>query len=147
MSAPKQNQFWKQRSEHGRDKLFESSELLWEESVKYFEATDKRKWIRKEFNGKDAVECEIPTETPYTWSGLCLFLNCGRNYFTQFEKENKDEGFSCIITRIREIIYTQKFEGAAVGAFNANIISRDLGLVDKQENKVHVEQPLFPDKE
>ncbi|MFC0183379.1 terminase small subunit [Pseudarcicella hirudinis] len=37
-----------------------------------------------------------------------------------------------VITRIEEIVYVQKFEGAAVGAFNANIIARDLGLADKQ---------------
>ena len=41
-----------------------------------------------------------------------------------------------IITRIREAIYQQKFEGASVGAFNANIIARDLGLADKQDVKV-----------
>ena len=42
--------------------------------------------------------------------------------------------FSSVITRIRETIYQQKFEGAAVGAFNANIIARDLGLADKTIN-------------
>lgn len=30
-------------------------------------------------------------------------------------------------------MYAQKFEGASVGAFNANIIARDLGLIDKKE--------------
>lgn len=38
-----------------------------------------------------------------------------------------------VTTRIDEIIYKQKFEGAAVGAFNANIIARDLGLADKKD--------------
>ena len=30
-------------------------------------------------------------------------------------------------------MYSQKFEGAASGIFNANIIARDLGLSDKQD--------------
>jgi hypothetical protein len=30
-------------------------------------------------------------------------------------------------------MFTQKFSGAAVGIFNANIISRDLGLIDKKQ--------------
>lgn len=34
---------------------------------------------------------------------------------------------------MEETIETQQFEGACVGAFNANIIARKLGLVDKQE--------------
>lgn len=34
---------------------------------------------------------------------------------------------------VETTIYTQKFEGAAVGAFNSNIIARDLGLADKKE--------------
>ena len=38
-----------------------------------------------------------------------------------------------IIHKIEEIIYNQKFEGAAVGIFNSNIIARDLGLSDKKD--------------
>ena len=34
---------------------------------------------------------------------------------------------------MEETIETQQFEGACVGAFNANIIARKLGLSDKQE--------------
>ena len=34
---------------------------------------------------------------------------------------------------MEESIETQQFEGACVGAFNANIIARKLGLADTQE--------------
>lgn len=127
MAAPEKNQFWKQRSKHGREKIFSSPKILWEACCEYFEATDARKWMRTEFNGKDAVECKIPTETPYTLTGLCLFLDVNTKYFNQFDSKCSED-FSNVLTRVREIIYTQKFEGAAVGAFNANIIARDLGL-------------------
>ena len=31
-------------------------------------------------------------------------------------------------------MYSDKYEGAAVGIYNPNIIARDLGLADKTEN-------------
>lgn len=126
------NEFWKLRSKHGRDKLFASPELLWKAATEYFQATDKRKWVKKDWVGKDAYEVERETETPYTLSGLCLYLGCHRAYFHDFKKTCSDD-FSDVITRIEDIIYTQKFEGATVGVFNANIIARDLGLVDKSD--------------
>jgi len=141
MPAPLGNQFWKKRSKHGRDKLFATPELLWEAATQYF------KWIDSHpFDKYDAIRSGdnagkiivIPTQRPYTITGLCLYLNCNLKFFDDFEKSlkaNPHEDFSLIITRIREIIYTNKFEGAAVGCFNPNIIARDLGLADKQESR------------
>lgn len=141
-SPIKGNQFWKLRSKHGRDKIFKSPELLWEACCEYFEATDARKWVKTEFNGKDAIKCEVPTETPYTWTGLYLFLDIDHSTWQLYEKR---EEFIAITSRVRNIIFTQKFEGAAVGAFNAQIISRDLGLTEKVDQTSRVEQPMFPD--
>jgi hypothetical protein len=142
------NQFWKQRTKHGRDKIFQTPEILWEACVEYFEATDKRTWEKTDFRGKDAVEVKIPTPTPYTLAGLTLFLGVNSKYFNDFKdalKDKKDEvslGFSEVITRVEQIIYIQKFEGSVVGAFNANIISRDLGLIDKKEIKSDIVKPV-----
>lgn len=151
MSAPAGNQFWKLRSRHGRDKLFKTAKLLWEAASQYFEWCDSNPWIKKEQlkkptytkhkNGKVTYHdiCEIPTARPYTLSGLCIFLGTNRLYFNDFKeslegkKDKKSKDFSVIIHAIEEIIYTQKFEGAAVGAFNANIIARDLKLRDGHE--------------
>jgi hypothetical protein len=130
MGAPAGNQFWKQRSKHGRDKLFQTPDLLWQACCEYFEYTDTRKWIKKDWVGKDAMEVERETETPYTYSGLCLYLNTNRGYFSDF-KQTCSKDFSEIIMRVEDIMYTQKFEGASVGAFNQNIIARELGLADK----------------
>ena len=52
-------------------------------------------------------------------------------------REQNDKGFIDIITRIEEIIETQQFEGASVGVFNANIIARKLGLVERQQQEVN----------
>lgn len=141
MPAPQGNQFWKLRSKHGRDKLFESPEVLWEEACAYFEWCDKNPLESIEYYGKDAERCEVPKMRAYTWSGLEHYLDIEslRDYKTN--PNYKD--FSQVITRIEKIIYTQKFEGAAAGLLNANIISRDLGLLDKQRIDLNAEQPLF----
>ena len=132
------NQFWKLRSKHGRDSLFKSPKKLWEAASEYFEWCDQNPWIREETTTKPhgAEHKKIPTARPYTLTGLCIYLDVNNRYFFEFKnsetcKNSKD--FSTIVTRIEEIIYTQKFEGAAVGAFNANIIARDLGLRDNQD--------------
>lgn len=146
MAAPKKNAFWKQRTKHGRDKLFASPDLLWKAACDYFKWCDNNPWLKTEQlkkpviikteKGNEAVTIvEIPTARPYTLSGLCLYLGCDQSYFRAFkaQERNDAEDFITIITRIEEVIYTQKFEGAAVGVFNANIIARDLGLADKKE--------------
>jgi hypothetical protein len=137
MAAPKGNKFWELRSKHGRDKLFATPELLWEAACEYFEWCRENPWIKKDWVGKDAEEVKRETERPFTLTGLCIYLDCSSSYFRSFKStlQEKDKDFLTIITRIEEIIYTQKFEGAAVGAFNANIIARDLGLSDKVNNE------------
>lgn len=65
-----------------------------------------------------------------TISGLCIFLDIDKTTWFDYAK-NKD--FTNITTRVEEIIRTQKFQGASADLLNANIIARDLGLVDKSE--------------
>lgn len=137
--APIGNQFWKQRSKHGRSKIFASAILLEECATEYFSWCDNNPLIEIDFKGKDANEVELPKMMAYTLTGLCIYLNVNTGYFNDFEqalKRKKDKpsrDFSFVITRIREIIYTQKFTGAAAGFLNPNIIARELGLVDKKD--------------
>ncbi len=135
MGAPKGNQFWKQRSKHGRDKLFANPDILWEEACKYFEWCDENPLKEsKVFNGRDGIAKDsADVMRAYTWDGLELFLDV---YSLRDYKTNPDyKDFSQVITRIEKIIYNQKFTGAAANLLNSNIIARDLGLADKTENK------------
>lgn len=148
MSAPEGNQFWKLRSKHGRDKIFETPAILWEACEEYFEKTESRKWIRKDWVGKDAMEVKRETETPFTLTGLFVFLEIDRKTWDLYRLR---EEFIPVTTRVEQIMYTQKFEGASVGAFNANIIARDLGL--REQTDVNVSdsrksaEELFPSEE
>jgi len=134
MPAPEGNQFWKNRTKDGRDKIYTPDEIL-QKAHEFFQWCDENPWIKKDFvrGGESAGSIvNLPTARPYTLSGLCVFAGISMKTFQRYEK---DKDFSPIITHIKEICYTQKFEGAAVGAFNANIIARDLGLTDKSETK------------
>lgn len=156
MAASKGNQFWKLRSKHGRDKLFSTPEAMWEAAVEYFEWCDdnplmeavvQKKKVSRDTEVIELVDC--PKKRPYTMQGLCLYLNCNTVYFNNFEaslrgkEDHISKDFNETVTRIRETIYNQKFTGAASGFFNPNIIARDLGLVDKKQQDIKVEQPLF----
>lgn len=133
MSPPVGNKFWQNRAKHGRDILFATPELLWESACEYFQWCDNNPLIEIDFKGKDADRVEIPHIRPYTLHGLCLYLGCGTAYFRNFKPPTDD--FQSVVTRIEETIYSQKFDGAAAGFLNPNIIARDLGLSEKVETK------------
>ncbi len=133
MGAPLKNNFWTLRSKHGRDKIFSDPIVLLEAVSEYFEHVDANPWHKNEaIKGGDAAGTivPIPTQQPYTLKGLCNFLDIGYNTWISY-KENKQ--FTEVIQRIEDFVYNQKFVDATVGAFNANIIARDLGLVDKKD--------------
>lgn len=137
MAAPVGNRFWELRSKHGRDKLFETPEDLWQAACEFFAWCDENPLIETDYRGKDLVQVEIPKMRAYTLKGLTLYLDCNEAYFRQFQ-DKKGEGFSTVIERIENVIYTQKFTGAAAGFLNPLIISRDLGLKDKTESELTI---------
>lgn len=145
MGAPSGNKFWKLRSKHGRDKIFATPEIMLEAAYEYFQWCEDNPLIEIDYRGSaPPVKVELPKMRPFTLEGLCSYLHVNKVYFNQFEYElnSKDDelskDFSKIIAHIRDIIYRQKFEGAASGFLNANIIARDLGLSDSQVQKIEM---------
>lgn len=127
MPAPKKNQFWKLRSSHGRDKEFASADDLWTEACNYFHWCDSNDLVEERIlNSGKRRKARHPRA--YTIKALCFFLGIGERTWNDYQKR---EDFLRVTEAISQVIFTQKFEGAAVGFFNANLISRDLGLVDK----------------
>lgn len=132
MAAPKGNKFWMLRAKHGRDTIISSPDALWESAVEYFDWCEANPLKEHDFVGKDAIEVDKNKMRAMTMTGLYLFLDIDNEVFTDLEKK-KD--FSAVATRIRNVIYTQKFTGAAAGLLNPSIIARDLGLKEKTENE------------
>lgn len=133
MAAPIGNQFWKARTKHGRDKLFASSEALWEACCEYFEWVEANPLYEDKlvtFQGMATHE-PVAKMRAMTISGLCLFLDIDRETWSRWRSQND---FCGIVARAEEVIRDQKFSGAAADLLNANIIARDLGLADKQDH-------------
>lgn len=145
--APIGNKFWQVRSKHGRDKIFKTPEAMWEAACGYFEWCDENPLMSSEAKvisqgmgaGSTAELIQVPKLRAYTLEGLTAFLHVNLQYFGDFKKslagktDKQSIDFSLVIDQIDSIIRRQKFEGAAAGLLNATIISRDLGLRDKQE--------------
>jgi len=136
MAAPLNNDFWKLRSKHGRDKLFATPALLWQAACEYFQwVTDNPLYESKAFAYQgEVVAAQLPKMRAMTLSGLCFYLHCNEAYFRTFKSQLPDgeQDFNTVISEIEAVIFRQKFEGAAADLLNANIIARDLGLMDKQ---------------
>lgn len=147
MGAPKGNQFWKARTKHGRDKIFKTPDILWDACCEYFDWAYENPLEKAiVYQGELSAKTE-PLMRAMTISGLCIFLDTHSEYFTQFEtaldlKTDEGKAFSRVTKKVREIINTQKFEGASAGLLNPNIIARDLGLTDKKELSGSTENPL-----
>lgn len=141
MGAPIGNNFWEARAKHGRDEIFEDPEILWEESIGYFIWVKENPLQEQDWVGKDGNEVSKDKMRAMSIAGLCLYLGVNSRYFYDLEdrikgkKDQRSKDFSHVITRIKDTLNSQKFEGAAAGLLNANIISRDLGLVDKTQNE------------
>ena len=140
MPAPKGNKYWELRSKHGRDKLFETPELLWKAAVEYFEWCEENPLFESKafaFQG-EITTATLPKMRALTLSGLCLYLHCNEAYFRTFKAQlpKGEIDFNTVISQIEQTIYNQKFQGAAADLLNANIIARDLGLSDKKEMEV-----------
>lgn len=168
VGAPKDNQFWKLRSKHGRDKLFASPQLMWEAACEYFEWCEKNPFKEVQYVG-GGKRVQVPKMRPFTLHGLTLYLDCHTTYFNEFEGALKakklqseaegatvkwgqtDIDYSQVCTRIREVIHNQQFSGASSGFFKENIIARSLGLADKTKNEaaptiVHNTVSLTPEE-
>lgn len=140
--APKGNQFWKKREYHGRNMIFETPIQLWEAAKKYFEwveATPLTEEKMFSYQG-DTVTGEVSKMRPMTIRGLCHYINIHHSTWIDYRSR---EDFSDICAHIEDIIYDQKFTGAAADLLNASIIARDLGLKDKKELSTPDGKPLI----
>lgn len=138
MAAPEGNQFWKARSSHGRKPTFATPEQLREACLEYIDWVEANPLYSSELTTYQGASklVDVPKMRPMTISGLCIFLDIDKSTWFEYAKK---EGFSNVTTCVEEIIRTQKFEGAASGFLNPNIIARDLGLAEKTEHSGQID--------
>ena len=119
----------------GHPQAFNSPIELWNKAVEYFEWCEVSKLeCEKVFCSQGVITtANEPKTRAMTIQGLCLFLNISTK--TYYNYKERDE-YSEVVEAIADIIYEHKFTGAAAGIFSANIITRDLGLKDRQETEI-----------
>lgn len=147
----KGNDYWKIREKDGKDKLYTPEELLkgandyfewcianpWMEAVivnkpwtEHFQDVDKDgKTITRKVTHPYSI-AQMPKVRVFTLTGLCSSMGIVVNTFRNYEKA---DDYVHVTTHARQIIATQKFEGAASGFFQQSIIAQSLGLVSKQD--------------
>ncbi len=140
----KGNNVWMMRSKHGRDKIFATPEDMWAAFVEYTQKLSDNPWLehKQVVVDKVLVDSYNKKTGPWTWKGFCIHCDINDSFFRDFRNDPKrcTPDFDAVIKNIEKSIFDQKFSGAALGFFNANIIARDLGLIDKsiQETRTRV---------
>lgn len=123
-------QYWQRRPD--KERVFATPEELYEAASAAFtwlHTHPKRKQVL--FHNKGTVVRTYETlERPFTKSAVAMCMGISTQCLDGYRKR---AGFEDMMAWLDGIIYTQKFEGAAVGTLNANFIARDLGMADRSE--------------
>jgi hypothetical protein len=150
MAAPLGNEFYKMRINTGAPRKFDTPEDLaaaFNSYFEYIEASPLKESVLMKvkvgLNEKVKVY-NRPLPRAMTIQGFCAHAGFASTALYEYEKQ---EGYREIIARAKEIMFSQKIEGAAAGLFNPSIIARELGLTEKTEQRIIQEQPLFDDSD
>jgi hypothetical protein len=124
----------------GKPPAFKSPDEMWNRALEYFKWCEdnaiKEAKIFKTGDDK-IIDGEVPHMRAMSQAGLCAFLNISVSTWHNYKA--MDEYLEVTAT-IEQVMFEQKFSGAASGMLNANIIARDLGLAEKSESNVKVKE-------
>ena len=123
-------------------KYIETPEKLWELFCDYVKKEAESPMFKTEYVGKEGDKVQTPLQVPITFEGFeCYVADLDIIQDLGDYSMNKDDrytNYATIITRIRKNCFVQNYKGAAVGLFNANLVAKKLGLVEKQDIKQSV---------
>lgn len=140
----KADSFWRSNAKvvteafpFSRVPAFGNPESLYECAKAYFIECDNTPFLegkRTEYDkptGSETKEDFIEKKQVYT---LTSFLNyAGIQTWQWYDIYKKHSAFSDVIDFIERTIADDKYKGAVAGFYNATIVSRDLGLVEKSK--------------
>lgn len=128
---------WLARATVGAPQLYACPNLLTQAVYEYFEWIEQNplKSTKVGFSYGEAIKTEITHVRAMTKTGLAMFLGITTHTLQDWKKTRED--LKPVIEWAEGCIWNQKFEAAGAGLLNANIISRELGLADKQIHTVN----------
>jgi hypothetical protein len=134
----------------GKRKYIETPEKLLEYFEDYKKETKNNPIQVQDYVGKDAEMVYRTKERPLTIDGFEVWLfkkgiiSDLSNYFAN--SDNRYSDYSTICSHIKKEVRSDQIEGGMAGIYNPSITQRLNNLVERQENTIVTEQPLFPDK-
>lgn len=133
MAAPRGNTYWKLAKGWGvgNDAAYTPGEL-WIKACEYFEWVEKNPLKEQKVFGS-GLRMTVNKMRAMSQKAFCIFAQIS---YKTFDNYNDNEAYLHITARIKDIIFTQKFEGSAADLLNANIIARELGLAEKVTTEV-----------
>lgn len=129
----KGNQMWRNIEFPGKEKKY-TSEDLWKKFEEYMDDNDGVYWPKDDFiksgpGAGEVVTMKIPN--PPSIRFFCVYAGISEDTFRNYGKSSTD--FIAVHLAIRAIILEIQISGAATNTFNANIVARWAGLIDKKE--------------
>jgi len=131
----------KKKNLGGQPRRFKTPKDLDRSFREYVKWVDDNPWYKNEpiKSGDLAGEImKVPTQRPYTLTGFAAFCGVCLQTIENYGDRRKYPEYFGVYNIMNTTFTAQKFEGAAVGAFNPHIIARDLGLRDKQDHEVKI---------
>lgn len=144
MGAPKKNKYWQLAKGFavGKERAY-TPDALWKKAIDFLQWLDENPLKEEKVFGTGA-RMEISKMRAPTITGFCIYAGIHSTTFNRYQND-ENEAYRSISLRIQDLFKTIKIEGAAADLLNQNIIAREIGLADKSETTVNVEQPLFPE--
>jgi hypothetical protein len=134
----------------GKRKYIETPEKLLEYFEEYKKETKSNPIQVQDYVGKDAEMVYRTKERPLTIDGFEVWLfkkgiiSDLSQYFANTEQRYTE--YQTICSHIKKEVRIDQIEGGMAGIYNPSITQRLNNLVERQENTIVTEQPLFPDK-
>lgn len=124
----------------GRPRLIESPEQLLEHVLSYFRWLENNPHHSAQVSSYqgDAHIVDVPRKRVATIRGLCLHIGCSYDVWLDWRgarpgSKNQRPDLQPVMHWAETAIYEDKYNGAASGLLNANLIMRDLGLAERSE--------------
>lgn len=126
-----------------QERIWETPADMMADARRYFDWIEANPLYEQQFVGKDGRPESVKKLRAMTLRGFYAFTGVSADSWEAQYRARPE--FAKVIAAIENVIWTQKFEGAAAGLLNASIITRELGLADKVEQSGAINLTVSPD--
>lgn len=115
-----------------QERIWKTPDDMLADAKRYFAWIEENPLCEEQFVGKDGRRVTVRKLRAMTLRGFYAFIGISADTWEAVYRARPE--YAKAIAAIEDVIWAQKFEGAAAGLLNASIITRELGLADKVEN-------------